>query len=42
MEPLAEAGGTRSDYLPGNCGYYAVADGPLPASTAAHTIITNS
>ena len=30
------AGGTRSDYLPGNCGYYAVADGPLPASRRAH------
>ena len=25
------AGGTRSDYLTGNCGYYAVDDGPLPA-----------
>src|SRR5258705_5070550 len=30
------AGGTRSDYLPGNCGYYAVADRPLPASRRAH------
>src|SRR6266508_155108 len=30
------ASGTRSDYLPGNCGYYAVADGPLPASRRAH------
>src|SRR5437667_405074 len=29
-------GGTRSDYLPGNCGYYAVADEPLPASRRAH------
>ena len=30
------AGGARSDYLPGNCGYYAVADRPLPASRRAH------
>src|SRR5258708_9984043 len=30
------SGGTRSDYLPGNCGYYAVADGPLPASRRGH------
>ena len=30
------AGGTRSDYVPGNCGYYAVADEPLPASRRAH------
>src|SRR5256886_4017556 len=30
------AGGTRSEYLPRNCGYYAVADGPLPASRRAH------
>ena len=30
------AGDTRSDYLPGNCGYYAVADKPLPASRRAH------
>src|SRR5215472_4544514 len=30
------AGGTRSDYLPGNCGYYAVTDEPLPASRRAH------
>ncbi len=30
------ADGTRSDYLPGNCGYYAVADRPLPASRRAH------
>jgi len=30
------AGNTRSDYLPGNCGYYAVADRPLPASRRAH------
>jgi AraC-like DNA-binding protein len=29
-------GGARSDYLPGNCGYYAVADVPLPASRRAH------
>src|SRR5207253_10293348 len=26
----------RSDYLPGNSGYYAVADEPLPASRQAH------
>src|SRR5205814_6735096 len=26
----------RSDYLPGNFGYYAVADEPLPASRRAH------
>ena len=36
MEPLAEPAAPRSDYLPGNCGYYAVADGPLPASRRAH------
>ena len=30
------AGNTRGDYLPGNCGYYAVADRPLPASRRAH------
>ena len=30
------AGGTRSDYVPGNCGYYAVADRPLAASRRAH------
>ena len=30
------AGDARSDYLPGNCGYYAVADKPLPASRRAH------
>src|SRR5438046_5951125 len=29
-------GRARSDYLPGNCGYYAVADEPLPASRRAH------
>lgn len=27
---------TRSDYVPGNCGYYALADGPLAASREAH------
>ena len=26
----------RSDYFPGHCGYYAVADEPLPASRRAH------
>ena len=26
----------RSDYVPGNCGYYAIADEPLPASRRAH------
>src|SRR5438132_11725508 len=29
-------GRARSDYLPGNSGYYAVADEPLPASRQAH------
>ena len=29
-------GEARSDYLPGNAGYYAVADEPLPASRHAH------
>src|ERR1700745_1927519 len=29
-------GQARSDYLPGNSGYYAVADEPLPASRHAH------
>src|SRR5213079_489486 len=29
-------GDARSDYLPGNSGYYAVADEPLPASRRAH------
>src|SRR6201993_4587301 len=28
-------GAARSDYSPGNCGYYAVADEPLPASRRA-------
>jgi len=26
----------RSDYVPGNCGYYAIAGQPLPASRRAH------
>src|SRR6266705_4679476 len=30
------AQGTRSDYLPGNSGYYAIADEPLTASRRAH------
>jgi len=33
----------RSDYLPGNSGYYAIADGPLPASRQArdhHQFVT--
>ncbi|PYJ53348.1 MAG: AraC family transcriptional regulator, partial [Verrucomicrobia bacterium] len=30
------AQGRRSDYLPGNSGYYAVADEPLSASRQAH------
>src|SRR5207248_4286305 len=29
-------GGARSDYVPGNCGYCAIADEPLPASRRAH------
>jgi AraC family transcriptional regulator len=29
-------GNARSDYLPGNSGYYAIADKPLPASRQAH------
>src|SRR5712692_10178532 len=29
-------GQARSDYLPGNSGYYAIADEPLPASRQAH------
>src|ERR1700738_2206178 len=29
-------GNSRSDYLPGNSGYYAIADEPLPASRQAH------
>jgi AraC-like DNA-binding protein len=29
-------GQDRSDYLPGNSGYYAIADEPLPASRQAH------
>src|SRR5438876_8611498 len=36
-------GQTRSDYLPGNSGYYAVADEPLPASRHArdhHQFVT--
>ena len=33
---VGETAGARSDYLPGNCGYYAVADEPLPASRRAH------
>ena len=28
--------GARSDYLPGNYGYYAIANEPLPASRRAH------
>ena len=28
-------GRARSDYVPGNCGYYAIADQPLPASRRA-------
>ena len=40
---VGDVGGTRSDYLPGNCGYYALADGPLPASRRArdhHQFVT--
>jgi len=33
---VGEDGGSRSDYLPGNSGYYAIADEPLPASRRAH------
>ena len=33
---VGESRGARSDYLPGNFGYYAVADEPLPASRRAH------
>jgi AraC family transcriptional regulator len=33
---VGEGGGQRSDYVSGNCGYYAVADEPLPASRRAH------
>ena len=33
---VGEADETSSDYLPGNCGYYAVADRPLAASRRAH------
>jgi hypothetical protein len=29
-------GQSRSDYLPGNSGYYAISDEPLPASRRAH------
>src|SRR6266702_2825153 len=33
---VGEDGGSRSDYLPGNSGYYAIAHEPLPASRRAH------
>src|SRR6266568_1700969 len=33
---VGAAGQSRSDYLPGNSGYYAVANDPLPASRRAH------
>jgi len=33
---VGAAGQARSDYLPGNSGYYAIADEPLPASRRAH------
>ena len=40
---VGPAGRTRSDYFPGNCGYYALADGPLTASRQArdrHRFVT--
>jgi AraC family transcriptional regulator len=33
---VGASGRGRSDYLPGNCGYYAIADDPLSASRQAH------
>src|SRR5439155_603086 len=33
---VGAAGKTSSDYAPGNCGYYAVGDEPLPASPRAN------
>jgi AraC family transcriptional regulator len=33
---VAARGQTRSDYLPGNCGYYALGDDPVSASREAH------
>ena len=33
---VGAAGKTSSDYAPGNCGYYAIGDEPLPASRRAN------
>jgi AraC family transcriptional regulator len=33
---VGSAGKTSSDYTPGNCGYYAIGDEPLPASRRAN------
>src|SRR6185295_18357800 len=40
---IGTAGKTRSDYAPGNCGYYAIGDEPLAASRRArdrHQFVT--
>src|SRR5689334_24029233 len=39
---VGRAARTRSDYLPGNCGYYAVGKEPLPASRDRKSTRLNS